>query len=136
MIAYQAKVAESVSLNYKALNATAKDVVALNATVLPIDAENRSVEWLTSDASVATVTAGVVTLHKAGKATITAKTVNGLTDNCVITVSEFVPTVVTGVEINKAAIAVRKGSTFELKATVLPANASDKSVKWTSSLLV
>ena len=50
----------------------------LNATVVPAGASNKTVQWASSDATVATVSAtGLVTGVKAGTATITAKTVDG-----------------------------------------------------------
>ncbi len=60
----------------------------LTATV-NFGATNRGVEWLTSNASVATVSGGVVTAVGAGEATITAKTVDGsnLTATCKVTVA-------------------------------------------------
>lgn len=44
-------------------------------------------EWTSSDTSVATVRAGVVTSVAAGSATITATAPNGQTDTCAVTVS-------------------------------------------------
>ena len=44
-------------------------------------------EWTSSDTSVATVRAGVVTAVAAGTATITATAPNGQTDTCAVTVS-------------------------------------------------
>ena len=46
---------------------------SLNATVEPEDATDKTVEWSTSDESVATVADGLVTLVADGNATITAK---------------------------------------------------------------
>ena len=64
-------------------NASAK----LNATVLPEDCEDKTVKWSSSDASIVTVDAnGNVKGVKPGKATVTAETVNGLTDTCEVRV--------------------------------------------------
>ena len=61
--------------------------VKLNAEVLPEDAEDKTVTWSSSDESVAIVGAnGTVRGIKPGKVTITATTVNGLTDTCEIRV--------------------------------------------------
>lgn len=61
----------------------------LSATVAPADATNKSVQFTSSDETIATVTPiqGKVTGVKAGTATITATTVNGKTATCEVTVT-------------------------------------------------
>ncbi|MDT2635549.1 Ig-like domain-containing protein [Enterococcus dongliensis] len=61
----------------------------LSATVAPADATNKSVQFTSSDETIATVTPvqGKVTAVKAGTATITATTTNGKTATCEITVT-------------------------------------------------
>ena len=62
--------------------------VQLQATVLPADASDKTVTWTSNDAAVATVNAsGLVAALKAGTATITAATANGLTATCTVTVT-------------------------------------------------
>jgi len=63
----------------------------LSALVLPALASDRSVTWASSDETVATVsTTGLVTALTIGETTITAETVNGLTDTVDVTVVEGV----------------------------------------------
>lgn len=61
----------------------------LSATVAPTDSTDKSVQFTSSDATVATVTPvqGKVTAIKAGTAIITATTVNGKTATCEVTVT-------------------------------------------------
>lgn len=57
----------------------------LSATVTPADCTETYVSWSSSDKEVATVDFfGLVTVHKEGKATITAKTSNGITATCTL----------------------------------------------------
>lgn len=78
----------SITLSTNAATLEAGKKLQLSATVLPNTAVDKSVTWTSSDDAVASVTnKGVVTAVKAGSATITAKTVNGLTATCAITVT-------------------------------------------------
>ena len=102
----------------------------LSATVKPDDATDKSVTWSSDKTSVATVSStGLVTAKAVGTATITAKTSNGKTTTCQITVNPIVPT---GVTISSTSKTLNIGNTTQLSATVAPSNATDKSVAWVS----
>ena len=58
----------------------------LNAAINPSNATNKSVSWSSSDNRVATVSNGTVVAKGAGTATITAKSNNGKTASCSVTV--------------------------------------------------
>ena len=63
------------------------DTLLLSATISPAGTQNKTIIWTSSNTSVATVSDdGVVTTVSEGTATITAKTVNGLTAVCTVTV--------------------------------------------------
>ncbi|WP_143317676.1 M4 family metallopeptidase [Clostridium sp. HBUAS56017] len=77
-----------VSLNRTSATLNVSGTVSLSTTITPADATNKSVTWSSSNPSVATVSNGLVTAKAAGKAVITAKTVDGgKTATCVVTVS-------------------------------------------------
>ena len=80
----------SVTINPSTLKLTSKGQTAqLSASVLPNNAENKSIVWSTSNASVATVdNNGVVTAVANGNATITAAALDGSgkSGSCVVTV--------------------------------------------------
>lgn len=104
----------------------------LTATVAPENADDRAVTWESSDPSVATVgSSGAVTAVKAGSAVITVTTSDGsFTATCTVTV---LPTRVTGITLNAATLSLKEGDTAKLTATVAPAEATDKTVKWIST---
>lgn len=115
-------------------NATIKvdETVTLTATVSPADATNKEVSWKSSDETVATVKDGVVKGIKEGKATITVTTADGgKTATCEITVSNTIA--VESVSLDKTSTDVAVNQTFTLTATVLPENATNKDVTWSSS---
>lgn len=103
------------------------------ATVLPENAEDKTVTFSTADKEIATVDAsGKVVGVKAGTVKITATTSNGLKDECTVTVTNPVVKV-TGVTIAPKTASVEVGSTTPLTATVAPTNATDKTVTFSSS---
>ena len=106
----------------------------LTATVLPADARDKSVVWTSSNESIATVSStGLVTfLNTVGSVTITATTtVGNFTDNTGEISVYSVPTSITLAPTNPTILV---GSTQQLTATVLPANARNKNVTWVSSV--
>lgn len=107
--------------------------VQLTATVLPVNADNKTVTWNTSDATLATVSStGLVTaLSKAGTVKITA-TAGGKSSEVSIQVKAPV-VAVTGVTMSPKTLTIEVGKTGKLTGTVAPANATNKSVTYTSS---
>lgn len=124
------KAVSSVSLNVTSKTADTGTAFALKATVLPADATNKAVSWSSSDSSVARVsTSGVVTLLSAGTAKITVKTADGgLTATCTVTVTQPVKEIQL-----KSSMHTFYNAEFTVNATVLPKNATDKTLLWTSS---
>lgn len=121
--------ATGLTLNKETLSLSAGASETLTATVEPANATNKSITWTSSDESVATVKNGVVKALKTGSATITAK-LGDFTKTCAVTVTG---TNVTGISLDKTTLALNVGETGKLKATVSPADASNKGVIWSSS---
>ena len=122
-----------VSLNQTSVSLTEGDDFDLTATVYPSNATNKKVTWSSSDTSVASVKNGMVVAIKPGTAIITVTTEDGnKTATCEIIVSErFYP--VTGVSLNVTNATLTIGETLVLTATVLPSNATNKNLTWSSS---
>ena len=120
-----------VTLDKNSITLNVNETDTLAATILPNDAADKSVTWSSSNPSVATVDSnGIVTAVAAGNATITVTTVDGgLTAQCAVTVIVNV----TGVTLDNNSITLNVNETSALTATVLPADATDKSVTWSSS---
>lgn len=108
------------------------DSLTLNATVLPTDANDKSLTWSSSNTNVATVDQnGKVTAVHGGKATITAtaRDGSGKYDTCEVQVIVMVDSIV----LNKSSMSMSKGEQTKLIATVKPDDATNKSVTWSSS---
>lgn len=111
----------------------------LSATVYPGNATNTGVKWESDTPAVATVDQnGKVTGVAEGTANITVTTDGTDADgnkkfaSCVVTVTEKV-IAATGVTLKQNSLEVQAGKTATLEATVLPENATNKTVTWTSS---
>ena len=122
--------ATGIKLDVASKTVVKGETFTLTATVLPEDAANKSVTWTTSNENIASVAQGKVTAKAVGTATITATTANGKTATCTVTVKA--PDA-TGIKLDVASKTVVKGETFTLTATVLPEDAANKSVTWTTS---
>ncbi|MBO5747403.1 MAG: Ig-like domain-containing protein, partial [Muribaculaceae bacterium] len=125
--------AESITLDKTEISLEATETATLIAIVLPELVTNKSVEWSSSDKTVAVVDEnGVVTAVSVGEATITATTTDGsnLTATCKVTV---VPTLAVSIELDQIEASVEEKSDLQLIATILPEHTTNKEVAWSSS---
>lgn len=125
----------SVSLDKTSLTMEKGTRQTLVPIIQPADATNQSVVWTSSNKNVATVNAnGRVTAIAPGTATITVTTVNnGEQATCLVTVKEAAVIPVKSVGLNKTSITMEKGKIDTLVPTIMPLNATNKNVIWTSS---
>ena len=123
---------ESVELNKTEAELVVGETLRLEATVLPEEASGLTVTWSSSASEIVSVDdEGNVSALSEGKATITAEA-GGVTATCDVTVSSAsIP--VESVTVSEESIEIKIGETFTLTATVLPENAEDKTVTWSSS---
>ena len=120
-----------VSLNKTSLSFTGTgSSQTLTATVSPSNATNKSLTWSSSNTSVATVSNGVVKAVGFGTATITAKSNNGKTASCSVTVNPIQPTGIKATPETSTLYGLN--GTVKLSANVMPSNATNKAVTWSS----
>lgn len=121
-----------VTLNKTSASLTVGKSFTLTPTITPSNATNKKVTWTSSNTAVATVSGGVVKGVKAGTATITVKTADGSkTATCKVTV-KAATVAVTGVELDLTEAELYEGSSIIIVANVLPSNATNKKVTWSS----
>ena len=114
------------------------DEYTLTEVVTPDNATDQKVTWTSSDEAVAKIVDIVEEPHQvhidaisAGEATITAS-VGGFSCSFKVIVSDpLIP--VTGITLDKKSAEMLTGATLQLNATIAPADASSKEIKWTSS---
>jgi uncharacterized protein YjdB len=105
----------------------------LNPTILPANATNKELIWETSNKAIATVEKGLVTAIEVGEATIKVSTVDGkFSANCNIIVTDHIISVAS-ISLNESTKTLNEGEKFNLIPTILPENATNKTIIWTSS---
>ena len=122
----------NITLDVTSHTMTIGDFLQLTATIYPKDAEYKDVIWSSNNEDVAVVDQkGLVQAKAYGKVKITATSKDGgLEAVCNVTVE---PVAVTEVSLNAKAVTLKVGETYQLKETILPENATDKTVTWISS---
>lgn len=121
-----------MSLNKATTTIAVGSTETLVATVAPADATDKVVTWSSSDETVATVSdSGVVSALDDGTATITVTTHDGsFTATCAVTAETVA---VIGVVLDQDTLTMSVGDDDTLVATITPADATDKTVTWSSS---
>ena len=120
----------SISIDCPNNSLTVGETITLNASVYPTWL---SVSWRSSNSSVATVDAwGNITAVSAGTTIITATSEYGLESTCIITVAPEIIRPVS-ISLNRSATTLTAGNTETLIATVLPENATNRNVTWSSN---
>lgn len=120
----------AIKLNTNAVTLNVSDTHSLLATISPSDVTNKSVTWTSSDNDIATISNGTVTAKSPGTAKITAKTYNGKTAKCTVTVKQIEPS---SVSLNKNTLSLNEGDSYQLTATVSPSNATNKTITWVTN---
>ena len=106
----------------------------LTATVFPYDVpeKHKTIIWRSGDESVAKVdSSGLVTAVADGNVVISAYTRNGLSATCYVIIAPVLIEVAS-ITLDKTVLSLKKGDSTKLKVTVLPENATNKEVIWSS----
>ncbi|MET3290435.1 UNVERIFIED_CONTAM: uncharacterized protein YjdB/alpha-tubulin suppressor-like RCC1 family protein [Brevibacillus sp. OAP136] len=126
-----------VTLDKTKVSVQVNESLQLTATVQPPDAANKNVSWASADPKIVTVdTNGKITGIKVGTTTVTVTTEEGnFTATCEIEVKPApIPIIkVTGVTLDKTSMTLKVNETGQLNATVRPADATDKTVRWSTA---
>ena len=122
-----------VTLSHSTVELTVGSTTTVVATVFPADAINKNVVWITKNPNVAVVNNGVIEAIGTGETTITVTTLDGgYTATLAVIVRDPVIPVV-GIYTNVGALEMDIDERLTLVATVMPLNASNREVIWTSS---
>lgn len=119
-----------IKLSHESARLKVGEQVTVTAEVLPSHATDKSVVWRSSDNDIASVDSkGSIFAVSPGEAIISA-TCGQKTATCIVTV---MPVPVESITLSAPTAQLKAGDTMSLTATILPENATDKSMVWTSS---
>ncbi len=129
------KVVEVTSLSFKnsSVNIKTNEKAKLEVVINPSDATDKTITYTSNNTGVATVDKnGMVTGKKAGTVTITAKSSNGKTATCKVTVSDVTIEVIS-IALKPSSLSIDVGKTKTIGVSFNPSNATNQVVTWTSS---
>lgn len=120
-----------VTLNETTKSIEAGESFTLTATVSPENAKDKSIKWSSSDPNIAKVEDGLVTALAKGTCNIIATTNDGnFKAQCTVNV---LPSSVKGVQFTESSVKILNGESYTLAYSILPENAENKNVKFSSS---
>ncbi len=121
----------SITLDQPKISIAAGTTTRLNASVLPLNAQQQHVSWVSSDLGICSVDEnGVVTGLREGEASVTAISPNGMSDACDVLVRKV--TFADSVSLNPSKLVIGTGQQQSLQLTIKPAD-SNELVTWKSS---
>lgn len=125
--------AEGISINYDGKTSLyVGEEVALSATITPENATDKSVIWESQDENVLTVDVnGKVKAIALGEAWVKATNSAGISSFIVFSV---IPTPVTSITLNHSSFELKAMETVTLEAILLPEDATDKSIIFSSDM--
>ena len=141
-------VPQSITLSQTNMTVAVGSSETLTAVIMPDNSTDKRVTWKSSNEKAVSISDGTVTAIAPGKAVVTAKTCNGITASCSVTVTASIvpaaPTApsapndpsgsieATGIMLNKTSLNLDVGKSETLLAAVIPGTA-DQHVTWSSS---
>lgn len=126
------KPVESILLTANNTFVYKNSTLAITPTISPADAANKTVEWTSSNPEIATVDAGGrVVGKKSGTVTITATAKDKAGAFATFAVTVITP--VTNIKLTSEKNYVNVGKTMQIAAEILPADADNKTLAWSST---
>lgn len=123
----------SISIVPSNLSLVQGESATIKVSISPQDAANKEVKWSSDDIKIANVSpTGEVSALNVGTTIVTATSVDGgKTAKCTVIVTERkIP--VSSITLDRSIIELEVGESTELIPTILPDDATDKSVSWDS----
>lgn len=122
--------ATSVEIDVTDVQILIGETKELTATVSPSNTTDKTITWKSDNKDVVMIDSeGELVAMSVGEATITATTSNGKEASVNVTVN---PIKVSEIKVNESEVNLKVGDSVTLTAEVLPEDATDKTVEWSS----
>lgn len=116
-----------IEINMSSVSLSKGESVRLTAVVVPSNAAETAIEWVSVDQTIAKVDLnGLVTAIEKGETVIMART-GEIVKECRVTV---LPVSVEGISLDRDVLDMKVGENARLTATVVPDMADDKTIEW------
>jgi uncharacterized protein YjdB len=124
-----------IVLSSNSVNLTPTQTVQLSAIISPANASNQEIIWSSSNLAVATVLNGFITAIAPGSVNITVSSTDGsnIFEFVLVTVTAVPDIPVSNITLNQTSAILHPTNTLMLMATIMPSNATDKTVTWSSN---
>jgi len=121
-----------ITLSSNKLELIEGEEARLTYTIIPENATNKDVKWEVSNQEVISINNDVVRALSPGEARLTIRTSNGYVDTCDVVVKSK-EVFVQEIKFDKDAYSLYVNDTLKINTTIIPDNATDKTLIWTSS---
>ncbi len=123
---------EGITLSDSEISIYVGEMYQLTETITPDNIRSSNLEWSSSNTSVATVNNGLIIAVGEGTTTITVTMEDGKNASCTVNVSKKIINPIM-VNMNSTRLSLNVNGTFQLYATIIPRNSTNKTITWTSS---
>ena len=121
--------AEDIQVDKEMIDLLVGDNCVINATVLPENTTDKSLIWTSSNNEVITIDNGFVKAVGIGNTEIIITTSNNIEKHIQVHVKVVLAS---SVSLDKKEAVLKKGELIHLEASVIPENATDKTLNWKS----
>lgn len=121
--------ATGISFDLERLEVKVGETLTVNVKIEPEDATERNVEWSVQNAGIASVVDGMVTGVMPGETVLTAR----LNDDIYAELPILVIQPATAINLYETTLELGEGAVYTIYPQVLPEDATDKTITWTSS---
>ena len=122
---------ESISIELKEDKLIVGKQYKIKTSILPKNATNKRLRWISSDESIATVENDTIKPLLPGTVMITALAEDGSGISDVVLIQIIQPVI--KIELSAKSVTMAPGTTWKLNAVIEPYNASNKTVNWKST---
>lgn len=122
-----------VSFSQDSITLKIGETYQLEVDVLPLDATDQTLEFTTTSSVISVSSSGLLEALSVGTGTVLVSTSNELTDEIKVHVIDDTQVPVSNIILSISTLQLEKNDTYQITATIIPNDATDKSLTYESS---